>query len=87
MQAQPESADAPESVLAGEAITENCRLERPLPQEGQQTVSPFFRMSFSNRRAHSSQTYSKIGIFLNLPQRHEGTREAERKSEPLEDKS
>ena len=62
MQAQPEPAEGPESLLTDEAITENCKLARPLPQEGQQTVSPLRRTSFSNRRAHSSQTYSKIGI-------------------------
>ena len=62
MQAQLESDEARESVLAGDAITENWRLERPLPQEGQQTVSPLRRTSFSNWLRHSSQTYSKIGI-------------------------
>ena len=62
MQAQLEPADAPASFLAGEAITENCKLERPLPQEGQLTASPLRRTTFSNRRLHSSQTYSKIGM-------------------------
>ena len=61
VQAQ-EEASLPFAALAGAAITENCKLERSLPQEGQQTDSPLRRTSFSKARAHSSQTYSKIGI-------------------------